>query len=143
MIRHKLRVTIFLIENEGYTIERFIHGMDADYNDIAGWKYKEIPRAVGARDGDVTVHDVRTKQELEVLLLNREFSEASNVQVRDVLGVFSSFETARERRKGQEGRVVVLTCWLQFVEMHMLKDDAPNSLKLVGTGAAKNNSQKE
>ncbi|KAJ5032764.1 uncharacterized protein L3040_009356 [Drepanopeziza brunnea f. sp. 'multigermtubi'] len=110
MIRHKLSVTIFLIENEGYTIERFIHGMDAEYNDISGWKYKEIPRVLGAREGDVTVHDVKTKQELEVLLLNEEFAHAKNVQ---------------------------------FVELHMPKEDAPYNLKLVGTGAAKNNSREE
>lgn len=81
MIRHKLRVIIFLIENEGYTIERFIHGMKAEFNDIAGWKYKDIPRVLGASGSDIGIHDVRTKAELEKLLMNKEFAEAKNIQV--------------------------------------------------------------
>ncbi|KAH7364536.1 pyruvate decarboxylase [Rhexocercosporidium sp. MPI-PUGE-AT-0058] len=80
MIRHKLRVVIFLIENEGYTIERFIHGMEAGYNDIAGWKYKDIPRVLGASGSDVGIHDIRTKEELEILLMDKEFAEARNIQ---------------------------------------------------------------
>ncbi|KAH7416981.1 thiamine diphosphate-binding protein [Cadophora sp. MPI-SDFR-AT-0126] len=110
MIRHKLCVTIFLIENEGYTIERFIHGMEAEYNDIGMWKYKDIPKVLGASESDVDIHDVKTKAELEALLLNRDFAEAKNIQ---------------------------------FVEMHMPKDDAPKMLKLVGEGAAKSNSRQK
>ncbi|KAH6709592.1 pyruvate decarboxylase-like protein [Leptodontidium sp. MPI-SDFR-AT-0119] len=108
MIRLKLRVIIFLIENEGYTIERFIHGMEAEYNDIAGWKYTDIPRVLGASESDVGIHDIETKAELETLLLDRNFAEARNIQ---------------------------------FVEMHMPKDDAPEMLKAVGEGAAKSNSR--
>lgn len=81
MIRLKLRVIIFLIENEGYTIERFIHGMEAEYNDIAGWKYTDIPRVLGASESDVGIHDIETKAELETLLLDRNFAEARNIQV--------------------------------------------------------------
>ena len=35
----KLGVTpvIFVLNNSGYTIERFIHGMNAKYNDIRNW----------------------------------------------------------------------------------------------------------
>lgn len=89
MIRHKLKIIIFLVENEGYTIERFIHGMEADYNDIARWKYKEVPKVLGASESDVGIHDVRTKQELEALLQHREFAEATNIQV---CGIFSRSE---------------------------------------------------
>ncbi len=81
MVRHRLKVIIFLIDNEGYTIERFIHGLKADYNDIAGWKCKEIPRLLGASESDVSIYEVRTKQELEVLLLNSQFADANNIQV--------------------------------------------------------------
>lgn len=53
MIRHRLgRVTLFVICNEGYTIERFIHGVDEEeYNDVAEWRYQELAHAVGATEG--------------------------------------------------------------------------------------------
>ena len=59
--------------------------MEAAYNDIAGWKYKELPRVLGASEGDVDIHDVRTRVELETLLLDRYFAEARNIQVCVVL----------------------------------------------------------
>ena len=38
-VMQKLGVTpiIFVLNNSGYTIERFIHGMNAKYNDIRNW----------------------------------------------------------------------------------------------------------
>ena len=35
--RHHLKPIIFLVDNDGYTIERVIHGAHAKYNDIAVW----------------------------------------------------------------------------------------------------------
>ena len=37
MMRHGLNPIIFVLNNSGYTIERFIHGMNAKYNDIRNW----------------------------------------------------------------------------------------------------------
>jgi pyruvate decarboxylase len=34
IIRYKLDVTIFIVNNGGYAYERHIHGMEEDYNDI-------------------------------------------------------------------------------------------------------------
>ena len=34
MIRNQLKPIIFVINNDGYTVERLIHGMKAPYNDI-------------------------------------------------------------------------------------------------------------
>ncbi len=48
VIRHKLDLTLFLINNDGYTIERFIHGMEAHYNDVARWRYLDAPYFFGA-----------------------------------------------------------------------------------------------
>ncbi|KAK4179713.1 thiamine diphosphate-binding protein [Triangularia setosa] len=80
MIKHKLRVTIFLIYNEGFTIERCIHGMEAEYNDIRRWNYTEIPTVFGATDKEVRKHIIKTKSELEKLLADKDFNEAKGLQ---------------------------------------------------------------
>lgn len=80
IVRHGLRVTMFCICNEGYTIERFIHGAEAEYNDIAPWKFKDTPAAFGASAEQVSTHVVRTKTELDRLLRDRDFNEARNLQ---------------------------------------------------------------
>lgn len=80
MIKHNLRVTLFCICNEGYTIERFIHGADAEYNDISPWKFKDTPAAFGASLKQVSTHVVKTKEELNRLLTDRDFNEARNLQ---------------------------------------------------------------
>lgn len=51
IIREKLNVTIVLLNNDGYTIERCIHGKDQQYNDVARWKYLKAPALFGAEDG--------------------------------------------------------------------------------------------
>ncbi|KAK0611160.1 thiamine diphosphate-binding protein [Immersiella caudata] len=80
MIKHKLNVTIFLIYNEGFTIERFIHGMKAEYNDIEKWKYTELPEVLGASPKQVKKFIIKTKDELEKLLKEKAFNEAKGLQ---------------------------------------------------------------
>lgn len=50
MIRRKLPVVIFLVNNRGYTIEVEIH--DGPYNNIKNWDYAGIVQAFNAADGD-------------------------------------------------------------------------------------------
>ena len=47
IIKHRLDLTLFLINNDGYTVERFIHGMRAPYNDVAAWRYLDAPSFFG------------------------------------------------------------------------------------------------
>ncbi|MBY0443302.1 MAG: alpha-keto acid decarboxylase family protein [Mycobacteriaceae bacterium] len=47
MAREGLTPVIVLVNNDGYTIERAIHGETAPYNDIASWQWAQIPRALG------------------------------------------------------------------------------------------------
>lgn len=41
MIRENLIVIIIVINNEGYTIERAIHGRKQSYNDISPWRHAQ------------------------------------------------------------------------------------------------------
>ena len=59
MIRNRLKPVIFLINNDGYTIERVI--CDRPYNDIQPWHYHKLVEVFGGGLG----LDVRTEGELE------------------------------------------------------------------------------
>lgn len=62
IIRHGLKPIIFLINNDGYTIERVI--TDRSYNDIQPWHYHKLVEVFGGGLG----LDVRTEGELEMAL---------------------------------------------------------------------------
>jgi alpha-keto-acid decarboxylase len=48
--REKLSPVIVVVNNDGYTVERAIHGETAPYNDIASWSWTDIPHALGVAD---------------------------------------------------------------------------------------------
>ncbi|NJK38575.1 MAG: alpha-keto acid decarboxylase family protein [Oscillatoriales cyanobacterium RM2_1_1] len=62
VIRLGLNPIIFLINNDGYTIERMIH--DGAYNNIQPWKYHQLPQVFG----ECLSCEVRTEAELEAAL---------------------------------------------------------------------------
>jgi len=62
MIRNRLKPVIFLINNDGYTIERVV--VDRPYNDIQPWHYHKLVEVFGGAPG----LDVRTEGELEEAL---------------------------------------------------------------------------
>lgn len=92
VIRNRLPLTVFLINNAGYAYERQIHGLDEDYNDLAPWRYGLIPRAFGAPDEDadadadysVRTYQVSTWRDLESLLADETFCAGQGLQFVDV-----------------------------------------------------------
>ena len=46
MLRDGQQPIIFLINNDGYTVERAIHGAEQRYNDIAQWNWTALPQAL-------------------------------------------------------------------------------------------------
>ncbi|ORM74341.1 indolepyruvate decarboxylase [Pantoea wallisii] len=44
--RDGLQPIIFLLNNDGYTVERAIHGAEQRYNDIARWNWTALPQAM-------------------------------------------------------------------------------------------------
>lgn len=71
MIRAQIKPIIFVINNDGYTVERKIHGENASYNDIKMWDYKLLPTVFGGKD-EVIVHDVTTSETLQNTFLEIE-----------------------------------------------------------------------
>lgn len=48
--REGLFPVIVVVNNDGYTIERAIHGPTAPYNDIVNWSWTDIPDALGVKN---------------------------------------------------------------------------------------------
>ncbi|HDR2625655.1 indolepyruvate decarboxylase [Enterobacter cancerogenus] len=46
MLRDKQHPIVLVLNNEGYTVERAIHGPEQRYNDIALWNWTQIPQAL-------------------------------------------------------------------------------------------------
>jgi indolepyruvate decarboxylase len=67
VMRHDLKPFIFVINNSGYTVERAVLGKDAKYNDVANWRYSELPN-VFSRDKRAETHVVQTSNELQKVL---------------------------------------------------------------------------
>lgn len=92
VIRHGLDVTIFIVNNVGYAYERHIRGIDADYYDVAPWRYSEACRFFGgvgmATDGDgeykVSGHMVATWGQLEALLRDEGVWRGRGCRVVDI-----------------------------------------------------------
>ncbi|MFD2616769.1 alpha-keto acid decarboxylase family protein [Terrilactibacillus laevilacticus] len=55
MARQQIKPIIFVFNNDGYTVERAIHGEKQVYNDIQMWNYAEIPSVLGAKSNQVKV----------------------------------------------------------------------------------------
>src|SRR5215472_10957793 len=67
VMRHDLKPFIFVINNSGYTVERAVLGKDAKYNDVANWRYSELPN-VFSRDKKAETYVVNTSNELQKVL---------------------------------------------------------------------------
>jgi indolepyruvate decarboxylase len=67
VMRHDLKPLIFVNQNQGYTVERAVLGKNARYNDIANWRYSELPN-IFSRDKKAETHVVTTSNELQKVL---------------------------------------------------------------------------
>ncbi|OQE77031.1 hypothetical protein PENNAL_c0063G03259 [Penicillium nalgiovense] len=111
MVRRNLGVIMFVVCNEGYTIERLINGMDEEYNDIQPWDYKLLPAVFQAAPNTARTYAVRTRAELNMLLDDPSFGPASHYDENNPPP-------------------------LRIVELYMDKYDAPECLhELVGESA--------
>lgn len=95
IMRLELDVIMFVIENDGYEIERWVHGPEAHYNDIQRWQYSKLPEVLtvpeeeGEEEGErkkkkkrVKTWKVRGRRELEELLRDEEgFGRGKGLQV--------------------------------------------------------------
>jgi TPP-dependent 2-oxoacid decarboxylase len=58
-----IRPVMFVLNNDGYTVERMLQSPNADYQDIVAWNWTELPAALGGTD--VRTAKVCTVRELQ------------------------------------------------------------------------------
>ncbi|MGN4863679.1 alpha-keto acid decarboxylase family protein [Bacillus cereus group sp. MYBK132-2] len=74
ILRQNLKPIIFLINNNGYTVERAIHGQNQPYNDIQMWDYNKLSMVFGAEEKSLTFK-VENESELAEVLTNITFNK--------------------------------------------------------------------
>jgi len=67
ILRHHLKPIIFLLNNDGYTIERLILGENSSYNDVQPWKYASLCDVFSSH-GDHDSCRINSTSELETAL---------------------------------------------------------------------------
>jgi len=100
--RWGLNPIVFVLNNKGYTTERFIH--DGAYNDIPNWAYHQMPSLLGAGWGC----EVRTEGDLEAALARAKANTASYSIINLHLDPYDRSE-ALERLGKRLGRQVAKT----------------------------------
>ncbi|RWA11060.1 hypothetical protein EKO27_g4061 [Xylaria grammica] len=85
IIREKLNVIMFIINNSGYTIERAIHGRKQAYNDIAPWRHTKALEFFGAEEGQAKNSFVaRTYGELGRVLNDERIRNGGGLRIVEV-----------------------------------------------------------
>ncbi|KAK6464232.1 pyruvate decarboxylase [Scheffersomyces coipomensis] len=83
MIRHGTTPYLFVLNNDGYTIERLIHGENASYNDIQPWENLALLPTFKAKHYDAI--RIATIGEAEALFKNKEFGKNSKIRMIEVM----------------------------------------------------------
>ncbi|KAI5248797.1 pyruvate decarboxylase [Aureobasidium subglaciale] len=86
MIREKLNIVIVVINNDGYTIERVIHGRKQTYNDIASWRYLQALNMFGATEEEVAnnTFSAKTWGELEEAIKSDTLRSGQGIRMLEV-----------------------------------------------------------
>ncbi|KAL2802941.1 thiamine diphosphate-binding protein [Aspergillus granulosus] len=91
IIHQGLNVIVFLINNDGYTIERCIHGRNQAYNDVAPWKYLKATEFFGASQQEgqgqhkvKTTWQIRTWADFDSVLLDTQLTDGKGLRMVEV-----------------------------------------------------------
>jgi len=84
-IRYGYKPIIFVINNDGYAIERAIHGPEQGYNDVSMlWDHQKMLEFFGAREDTgikAKSRSTKTVEELEAVLTDEDFGSCKEIQV--------------------------------------------------------------
>lgn len=105
-LHHGLTPVVFLLNNDGYCIEKLIHGPDRAYNNFQMWQYSKTLDFFGAH-------------------LERNTKEGcSKVGFEGMVSTRDEFESAMKDIQAQPDK-------MHFIEVIMPRFDAPRELKLL------------
>ncbi|QEU61535.1 Pdc1 [Kluyveromyces lactis] len=83
MIRWGLKPYLFVLNNDGYTIERLIHGETAQYNCIQNWQHLDLLPTFGAKDYEAV--RVSTTGEWNKLTTDEKFQDNTRIRLIEVM----------------------------------------------------------
>ncbi|KAK3346090.1 thiamine diphosphate-binding protein [Lasiosphaeria hispida] len=83
---------VLVLNNKGYTVERFFRGWTAGYNEVANWDYVGLAKAF-APEAEVRGWNVATAAELDALLGDEAFNNAPCARVVDMVMGFDDAPT--------------------------------------------------
>ncbi|GMM56257.1 hypothetical protein DAKH74_028730 [Maudiozyma humilis] len=83
MIRWNLHPYLFILNNDGYTIERLIHGPQAQYNEIQSWDHLQLLPVFGATDYET--YRVSTVGEWRKLTNDKAFQKNSTIRMIEIM----------------------------------------------------------
>lgn len=83
MIKNKVNPYIFVLNNGGYTIEKLIHGIDAQYNNIQSWNHLQILPLFGATN--YQAERITTVGETNELFGDRSFATNDKIRLIEVM----------------------------------------------------------
>ena len=87
MVKQNLAPIILLINNQGYTIERVIHGARQTYNDIVPFNYSHMLQFFNMPEEEAkkNFHKASTKAELEEIFAKESVKSPKQVQVVEIV----------------------------------------------------------
>ena len=104
MLRDNLRPVVIVLNNEGYTVERAIHGAEQRYNDIASWNWTALPHALDTSAKAESWRVTQTVQLQEVLARLTQPTRLSLLEVvlpkQDLPELLSAVTQSLELRNG-------------------------------------------
>ncbi|RMZ88603.1 hypothetical protein DV736_g4161, partial [Chaetothyriales sp. CBS 134916] len=83
--RHGIVPVVFVLNNNGYTVERYFNGWTAAYNDVPMWDYGALFKAFSPGEKDIKTFKVQTAAELDSLLSDKAFNTATHPQCVDMV----------------------------------------------------------
>ncbi|MGO1948124.1 MAG: alpha-keto acid decarboxylase family protein [Mycobacteriaceae bacterium] len=86
LLRERSNPVIFLINNDGYTVEREIHGRHRSYNDIVPYDWQAIPAAFGGTPDNSLTLKATTPRELDAAITTASSESDKLVLVEVVTG---------------------------------------------------------
>ncbi|KAK9898845.1 pyruvate decarboxylase [Cystobasidium minutum MCA 4210] len=85
MLRQGATPILVILNNDGYVIERQIHGKERSYNDIGSWDHMQLLSVLNKKGVPNKSYRVSTNKELLALFNDNEFARADKMQLVEVM----------------------------------------------------------
>ncbi|KAL6452872.1 PDC11 Pyruvate decarboxylase [Candida maltosa Xu316] len=101
MARHKNNIYIFVLNNEGFTIERLIHGPKAVYNDIHSWENTDLLKTFKADNYET--YSLKTIGDITKVFKDEKFAKNDKIRLIEIkLDVLDGPENLIEQGRRSE-----------------------------------------